>query len=46
MCSKSPFKRSRSSQQAAEAVAFLASDAADCITGQNITPAGGYGLGA
>ncbi len=46
MRSKIPFKRSGISREVAEAVAFLASDAAGCITGQDITVAGGYGLGA
>ncbi|MDJ1136841.1 SDR family oxidoreductase [Streptomyces iconiensis] len=38
--------RSELPQEVAEAVAFLASDAAGYITGQDITGAGGYGLGA
>ncbi|MFF8670248.1 SDR family oxidoreductase [Streptomyces sp. NPDC015242] len=46
MRSKIPFERFGSSQEVAEAVAFLASDAAGYITGQDITVAGGYGLGA
>ncbi|MFI9565708.1 SDR family oxidoreductase [Streptomyces rishiriensis] len=44
--SKIPFERFGSSQEIAEAVAFLASDAPGYITGQAITVAGGYGLGA
>ncbi|MEV6160710.1 SDR family oxidoreductase [Streptomyces sp. NPDC052052] len=46
MCAKIPFERFGSSQEVAEAVAFLASDAADHNTGQDVTVAGGYGLGA
>ncbi|MEU7046117.1 SDR family oxidoreductase [Streptomyces varsoviensis] len=51
MCSKILFERSGCGQEAAAAVAFLASDAAgritgQDITGQDITGAGGYGLGA
>ncbi|MEV7127655.1 SDR family oxidoreductase [Streptomyces sp. NPDC093260] len=46
MRSKIPFERFASSQEAALAVAFLASDAAGYITGQDISAAGGYGLGA
>ncbi|MFF1546555.1 SDR family oxidoreductase [Streptomyces sp. NPDC058291] len=46
MRSKIPFKRFGSSQEVAEVVAFLASDAAGYITGQDVTVAGGYGLGA
>ncbi|MCL7380481.1 SDR family oxidoreductase [Streptomyces sp. 35G-GA-8] len=34
------------SDAVAEVVAFLASDAAGYITGQGVTVAGGYGLGA
>lgn len=41
-----PFGRFGSSNEVAETVAFLASDAAGYITGQDITVAGGYGLGA
>lgn len=41
-----PLERFGSSQEIAETVAFLASDAASYITGQDITVAGGYGLGA
>lgn len=43
---KIPFERFGSSQEVAEVVAFLASDAAGYITGQDVTVAGGYGLGA
>jgi NAD(P)-dependent dehydrogenase (short-subunit alcohol dehydrogenase family) len=46
MRSKIPFERFGSGQEVAEAVAFLASDAASYITGQDVTVAGGYGLGA
>ncbi|MFI5824968.1 SDR family oxidoreductase [Streptomyces rishiriensis] len=46
MRAKIPFERFGSSQEVAEAVAFLASDAAGYITGQDVTVAGGYGLGA
>ncbi|MFI2241715.1 SDR family oxidoreductase [Streptomyces chrestomyceticus] len=45
MRSKIPFKRFGASQGVAEAVAFLASDAAGHLTGQDITVAGGYGPG-
>lgn len=41
-----PFGRFGSSREVAEVVAFLASDAAGYITGQDVTVAGGYGLGA
>ncbi|MEV0949012.1 SDR family oxidoreductase [Promicromonospora sp. NPDC050249] len=41
-----PFERFGSSQEVAEAVAFLASDAASYITGQDLAVAGGYGLRA
>lgn len=41
-----PFGRFGTSHEIAETVAFLASDAAGYITGQDITVAGGYGLGA
>lgn len=41
-----PFERFGSSQEVAAVVAFLASDAASYITGQDIAVAGGYGLGA
>lgn len=41
-----PFERFGSSREVAEVVAFLASDAAGYITGQDVTVAGGYGLGA
>ncbi|NEY30654.1 SDR family oxidoreductase [Streptomyces sp. PRKS01-65] len=46
MRSEIPFERFESSQEVAEAVAFLASDAAGYLTGQDITVAGGSGLGA
>ncbi len=46
MRSKIPFERLGSSQEVAEAVAFLASATAGYITGQDITVADGYGLGA
>jgi NAD(P)-dependent dehydrogenase (short-subunit alcohol dehydrogenase family) len=46
MRTKIPFARSGSSQEVAEAVAFLASDAAGHVTGQDVAAAGGYGLGA
>ncbi|MGW5333145.1 SDR family oxidoreductase [Streptomyces bauhiniae] len=46
MRSKIPFERFGSSREVAEAVAFLASDAAGHITGQDIAVAGGHGLGA
>ncbi|MHC3471023.1 SDR family oxidoreductase [Streptomyces sp. 7R007] len=46
MRSKPPSERFGTSQEVAEAVAFLASDAAGHLTGQDITVAGGYGLGA
>ncbi|MFG2470424.1 SDR family oxidoreductase [Streptomyces canus] len=46
MRSKIPFERFGSSQEVAEAVVFLATDAAGYITGQDITVVGGYGLGA
>ncbi|MFE7932293.1 SDR family oxidoreductase [Streptomyces sp. NPDC057456] len=46
MRAKIPFERFGSSREVAEAVAFLASDAAGHITGQDVTVAGGYGLGA
>jgi NAD(P)-dependent dehydrogenase (short-subunit alcohol dehydrogenase family) len=42
---KIPFERFGSSQEIAEVVAFLASDAASYVTGQDIAVAGGYGLG-
>ncbi|MFE9824105.1 SDR family oxidoreductase [Streptomyces sp. NPDC005791] len=32
-------------EQRGEVVAFLASDAASYVTGQDVTVAGGYGLG-
>ncbi|ADB33149.1 short-chain dehydrogenase/reductase SDR [Kribbella flavida DSM 17836] len=40
-----PFERFGSSQDVAEVVAFLGSDAAGYITGQDVAVAGGYGLG-
>jgi NAD(P)-dependent dehydrogenase (short-subunit alcohol dehydrogenase family) len=40
-----PFERFGSSQEVAEVVAFLASDAASYVTGQDLVVAGGYGLG-
>ncbi|MFK4548314.1 NAD(P)-dependent dehydrogenase (short-subunit alcohol dehydrogenase family) [Streptomyces tendae] len=40
-----PFERFGSGQDIAEVVAFLASDAAGYVTGQEVTVAGGYGLG-
>ncbi|MFI6875464.1 SDR family oxidoreductase [Streptomyces sp. NPDC050400] len=43
---KIPFERFGSGQEIAEVVAFLASDAAGYVTGQDIAVAGGYGLGA
>ncbi|GAB1332103.1 SDR family oxidoreductase [Streptomyces sennicomposti] len=46
MRSKIPFERFASSQEAAQEVAFLASDAAGYITGQGITAAAGCVLGA
>ncbi|MEV8395016.1 MULTISPECIES: SDR family oxidoreductase [unclassified Streptomyces] len=46
MRAKIPFERFGSSQEVAEVVAFLASDAAGYITGQDVTMVGGYGLGA
>ncbi|MDX3098279.1 SDR family oxidoreductase [Streptomyces sp. ME19-03-3] len=42
---KIPFERFGSSREIAEVVAFLASDAAGYVTGQDIAVAGGYGLG-
>jgi len=41
-----PFDRFGSGQEVAEAVAFLASDAASYVTGQDLAVAGGYGLRA
>lgn len=41
-----PFQRFGSSREVAEVVAFLASDAARYVTGQDVAVAGGYGLGA
>ncbi|NAZ84698.1 SDR family NAD(P)-dependent oxidoreductase [Kineococcus indalonis] len=41
-----PFQRLASSREVADVVAFLASDAAGYVTGQDIAVAGGYGLGA
>ncbi|MEU9438990.1 SDR family oxidoreductase [Streptomyces sp. NPDC048252] len=46
MRTKIPFERFGSSQEVAEVVAFLASDAAGYVTGQDVAVAGGYGLGA
>ncbi|MCQ4214332.1 SDR family oxidoreductase [Streptomyces longispororuber] len=43
---KIPFERFGSGQEIAEVVAFLASDAAGYVTGQDIAVAGDYGLGA
>ncbi|WP_406259759.1 SDR family oxidoreductase [Actinacidiphila glaucinigra] len=45
MRTKIPFERFGSSREIAEVVAFLASDAAGYVTGQDVTVAGGYGLG-
>ncbi|WP_153547392.1 SDR family oxidoreductase [Streptomyces sp. RB17] len=45
MRTKIPFERFGSSREIAEVVAFLASDAASYVTGQDVTVAGGYGLG-
>ncbi|MET7787461.1 SDR family oxidoreductase [Streptomyces sp900116325] len=42
---KISFERFGSSQEIAEVVAFLASDAASYVTGQDVAVAGGYGLG-
>ena len=41
-----PFQRFGSGRDVAEVVAFLASDAAGYVTGQDVVVAGGYGLGA
>lgn len=41
-----PFQRFGSGREVAEVVAFLASDAAGYVTGQDVVVAGGYGLGA
>ncbi|HLU56732.1 MAG TPA: SDR family oxidoreductase [Pseudonocardia sp.] len=41
-----PFGRFASSQEVAEVVAFLGSDAARYVTGQDVVVAGGYGLAA
>ncbi|NEE00844.1 SDR family oxidoreductase [Phytoactinopolyspora halotolerans] len=46
MAANIPFGRFGSPQEVAEAVAFLGSEAAGYVTGQDITVAGGYGLGA
>ncbi|GGJ56328.1 SDR family oxidoreductase [Streptomyces brasiliensis] len=46
MRTKIPFERFGSGQEIAEVVAFLASDAAGYVTGQDVAVAGGYGLGA
>ncbi|WP_432937043.1 SDR family oxidoreductase [Kribbella sp. CA-253562] len=40
-----PFERFGSSQEVAEVVAFLGSEAAAYLTGQDVVVAGGYGLG-
>lgn len=40
-----PFQRFGASREVAEVVAFLASDAAGYVTGQDVAVAGGYGLG-
>ncbi|ONI74082.1 oxidoreductase [Kribbella sp. ALI-6-A] len=40
-----PFERFGSSREVAEVVAFLGSDAAGYVTGQDVAVAGGYGLG-
>ncbi|MFI0901126.1 SDR family oxidoreductase [Streptomyces sp. NPDC020983] len=40
-----PFQRFATSEEVAEVVAFLASDAAGYVTGQEVTVAGGLGLG-
>jgi NAD(P)-dependent dehydrogenase (short-subunit alcohol dehydrogenase family) len=45
MRTKIPFERFGASQEIAEVVAFLASDVAGYDTGQEVTVAGGYGLG-
>lgn len=45
MRTKIPFERFGSSREIAEVVAFLASDAASYVTGQDVAVAGGYGLG-
>ncbi|MFF7679045.1 SDR family oxidoreductase [Actinacidiphila glaucinigra] len=42
---KIPFERFGASREIAEVVAFLASDAASYVTGQDVAVAGGYGLG-
>lgn len=46
MRSRIPFERFGTSHEVAEVVAFLASDAAAYVTGQDVAVAGGYGLGA
>ena len=46
MRSRIPFERFGTSHEVAEVVAFLASDAASYVIGQDVTVAGGYGLGA
>ncbi len=46
MRTRIPFERFGSGQEIAEVVAFLASDAAGYVTGQDVVVAGGYGLGA
>jgi NAD(P)-dependent dehydrogenase (short-subunit alcohol dehydrogenase family) len=40
-----PFQRFGTGHEVAQVVAFLASDAAGYVTGQDVTVAGGYGLG-
>jgi NAD(P)-dependent dehydrogenase (short-subunit alcohol dehydrogenase family) len=46
MAAAIPFQRFGSAREVAEVVAFLASDAAGYVTGQDVVVAGGYGLGA
>jgi NAD(P)-dependent dehydrogenase (short-subunit alcohol dehydrogenase family) len=46
MRARIPFERFGSGRDVAETVAFLASDAAGYVTGQDLTVAGGYGLAA
>lgn len=40
-----PFRRLGASEDVAEVVAFLASDASSYVTGQDVAVAGGYGIG-